>query len=105
MSFNTYNSPVRRDTINNNLGPRRYKTYLYPKLEQTTSDRYIITIRGDRLDQIAYKFYGSATYWKILAQANNLGKNSLAIPEGTRLRIPVNPEDANRLFDEYNLER
>ena len=43
----------------------------------------------ERLDQVAGKFYGSASYWWIIAAASGIGWG-LQIPPGTILRIPVN---------------
>lgn len=105
MSFANFISNVRRDRKDGNLGPRRFETRLYPRLEKQTSDLYIVARRGDRLDLLSQKFYGTPIYWKIIAQANELGKNSFAVPEGTRLRIPVIPEEADRLYNKYNSER
>lgn len=65
------------------------KTVLYPDIARTSEDLWVITDSSDRLDLLAYQYYGSAQYWWVLAQANNIGKGTLAIEPGTQLRIPA----------------
>lgn len=101
MAFNYVDSNI----IQNKDNKRYRETNLYPKIEYQDTDIYIVTSRGERLDNYAYKYYNDASYWKVIAKANNLGKNSLVIPEGTRLRIPQNIEEIDRLFYQYNNKR
>jgi len=42
----------------------------------------------ERLDNIAYRFYGDPKYWYLIAQANNLAKGSFHANEGQTLDIP-----------------
>ena len=42
----------------------------------------------ERLDNIAYKFYGSAEYWWIIAKANKIVNGSFFAREGQKLVIP-----------------
>jgi len=42
---------------------------------------------GERIDQIAFKFYGDSQYWWIIAAASGIGWG-LQIPPGTILRVP-----------------
>ena len=70
-----------------------YTTVIYPSISTSTDDLYITCNEMDRLDIIAYKYYGDSRYWKVLAQANNLGLGTLYIPGGFRLRIPKNTSD------------
>lgn len=67
----------------------RFST-IYPKVEIDTEDIYIYTKQQDRLDLLADKYYGDVNLWWIIAQANYLGKGSMNIPPGTKLRIPQN---------------
>tara|TARA_Y100000034_G_scaffold74103_1_gene89142 strand:+ start:238 stop:507 length:270 start_codon:yes stop_codon:yes gene_type:complete len=62
-------------------------TTLYKKIPETNEDIWVITQYGDRLDLIAYQFYGDATLWWAIAQANNI-KGSMKPAPGTSLRIP-----------------
>ena len=43
----------------------------------------------ERLDLLAYRFYGDASKWWIIASANGLGKGTLFVPENTTVRIPI----------------
>ena len=43
---------------------------------------------GDRLDLLANQYYGSPTYWWIIANANNIHDGKLGLKDGTILRIP-----------------
>ena len=79
-------------------GKRYRKTIEYPKMEKTVDDKYIIGMQGDRLDNLAHKYYGDARLWWILARANYLGKGDLSVPIGKQLRIP---KDYLGIMDEY----
>ena len=80
------------------LGKRFKKTIQYPKMAKTPNDTYIVSIQGDRLDNLAYKFYNDSRLWWILARANNLGKGDMEVPIGKQLRIPI---DHIAIYDEY----
>ncbi len=79
-------------------GKRYRKTIEYPKMVKTVDDKYIIGMQGDRLDNLAHKYYGDARLWWILARANYLGKGDLSVPIGKQLRIP---KDYLGIMDEY----
>lgn len=42
-----------------------------------------------RLDHLAAEFYGSSSYWWIIAAASGIGWN-LQVPAGTIIRVPLN---------------
>jgi len=65
-----------------------YKTVVYPKIDRHVTDIYIDVLQSDRLDNLAFKYYSNVRLWWILAEANKLGKGSLYIPTGRRIRIP-----------------
>jgi hypothetical protein len=44
-------------------------------------------VLGERLDQLAQRYYGDASLWRVIAAANDIADPS-AIPAGTLLRIP-----------------
>ncbi len=83
-------------------GRRYLPTTLYPNIPFSSNDIYVRTTPGDRLDLLSYQFYGDVKYWWIIAHANNLGKGSMAIPEGSQVRIPANPIQIQSLFVEIN---
>jgi hypothetical protein len=87
------------EILKTETGKRYKKTIVYPKMTKTVDDRYIIAIQGDRLDNLAFKYYGDARLWWILARANYLGKGDLSVPIGKQIRIP---EDYLGIIDEYN---
>lgn len=45
-------------------------------------------IAGERLDQIAYKYYQKPEFWWIIPEYNPELEDITAIPAGTLLRIP-----------------
>lgn len=69
-------------------GKRRYETILYPRIPVKATDIYILSKKLDRLDNIAYEYYGDQRYWWIIKVANNLPGGTLQIPAGSRIRIP-----------------
>lgn len=84
-----------------NIGAEYYQTNTYPEIPLNENDIYVITDVGDRLDLLAYQFYKDVTLYWIIAIANYdvLALDSLYIPEGTQLRIPV---DINNILNSYN---
>lgn len=71
-------------------GKNVYRTTYYPVIPESIDDTYIIASESDYLDSLAKKYYGDESYWWVIAQANNLGKGKLSIPQGKQLRIPGN---------------
>jgi len=76
-----------------------YGTIMYPKIERKSSDLYVMSRLGDRLDNLAMEFYKDVTLWWIIAQANNIGKGTLNVPIGTTLRIP---QETDIIIETYN---
>jgi hypothetical protein len=72
-------------------GVRYRASTRYPDIPFSENDVFIYTVRGDRLDNLAYQFYQDATLWWILSIANpTLPNDSLYPPGGFQLRIPAN---------------
>ena len=69
-----------------------YKTTLYQRVPETNGDLHIISTEGDRLDNLAFQFYGDASLWWYIAKANNL--TSMNIPAGKSLVIPASTDSA-----------
>lgn len=94
-----YNAPILK-TANTNRP--YYKGRFYPNIPLTASDVYVITTIGDRLDSLAFSYYGDPTLWWIISVANNnITKGALYPDPGTQLRIP-NPGNVNSLLESYN---
>lgn len=76
------------------IEPSTKKKYLgstiYPKIKASDNDLYIISEVTDRLDLLAYKYYGDRTLWWVIAVANNINDASFYVKEGIQLRIPSN---------------
>jgi hypothetical protein len=68
----------------------RYRSSVkYPDVPFSENDIYIYTIRGDRLDNLAYQFYNDSSYWWIISIANpDIPNDSIYPPIGYQLRIP-----------------
>ncbi len=90
--------------INKTLdGKRYYKSKIYPEIPFLETDEYIITIMGDRLDLLAYDYYGDPGLWWIISVANNnVTKGSIFPKPGTQLRIPIDISYVKYLFNQLN---
>jgi len=84
----------------NSTGSQYYLNNLYPDVEYTEDDNYVITTLGDRLDLLANNFYGDSSLWWIIASANALPGDSLYPPVGLQLRIPT---DIRTILDSYKV--
>ena len=68
----------------------KYNTTIYARIPERNDDIFVITQDGDRLDNLAYQFYGDPQLWWYIAQANKI--NTMNIEAGTSLRIPVSTD-------------
>ncbi len=69
-----------------------FGTTVYDDVPQINDDVYVITQEGDRLDNLAFEYYGDQHLWWFIARANNI--KAMNVPVGTRLRIPISTENA-----------
>jgi len=81
------------------LADQYYVNNIYPDILPNEQDNYIITTLGDRLDLLAFDFYGDTDLWWIIASANSLPGDSLTPEPGTQLRIPT---DIRSILNSYN---
>ena len=63
----------------------KYDTTIYNEVPESDNDIFIITQDGDRLDNLAFRFYGDSKMWWFIAQTNNI--NTMNLEPNTRLRI------------------
>ncbi len=91
-----------KDRITKN---RVIATTIYPEIEPADSDIYIYTKSHERLDLLAYQYYGTQRLWLVLAQANHIGNGSFVIEPGTRLRIPQDMTKILNDLEKINIER
>lgn len=82
--------------------PRYYKNALYPEVEVSENDTYIITTSDDRLDLLANDFFGDPKLWWIIATANNFPGNSMYVTNGIQVRIPGDPSKIMNDFAQLN---
>lgn len=95
---------IKSDTgITSTSGKDMYFPTYYPDIEAKEDDNYIITGVTDRLDNIAFDFYGNSSLWWVIAMANNLEGDSIYPPQGMYLRIPSNPTEVLAQYKEANL--
>lgn len=80
-------------------GKRVFKTTYYPIIHPSDNDVIVISNDTTFLDSLAFKYYGDPTLYWIIAQANNLGKGRMSVPQGLSLRIPTN---INNIIDKFN---
>lgn len=83
-------------------GRRFRKTILLPIIEPTEDDVYIIGQVGDRLDNLAFKYYKDSSLWWIIARANGIGNGDFVVPIGKQLRIPFDKFGIIDLYNELN---
>ena len=76
--------------ILNTESGKRYLSTVMPITVDTDTTFSITYYTGenDRLDSLAYKYYGSATLWWVIAKANGLANGTITIKPGTKLLIP-----------------
>jgi hypothetical protein len=88
---------------NLNTGVRQYRDSKYPTVPLSVNDIYVITTIGDRYDLLANQYYGDSSLWWIISIANNaLPQNSIFIPIGTQIRIPINVTEIISSYNELN---
>jgi hypothetical protein len=83
----------------NLTGSTYYETNIYPEVQPTSTDYYVITTVNDRLDLIAQDFYQDSSLWWVIASANALPGDSIYPPIGIQLRIPTN---LKTILNNYN---
>ena len=74
----------------NNNPKRYYVNAVYPEIPPTSEDKYIITSVEDRLDLLAFDYYGDETLWWVISRANPdvTRRDSFFIKSGVQIRIP-----------------
>jgi hypothetical protein len=88
-----------------NTGERYYRNNIYPDIEASQTDLYVITVLGDRLDLLAFNFYGDESLWWVIASANSLPGDSLYLEPGAQIRIPSNVPGVINEYKSANINR
>ena len=74
----------------NKEGKRVFKPTMYPSIPIRDSDIFIYPRFGDRLDNLAFKYYNDVSLWWIIAKANNLDAAHIGLEVDNQIRIPTN---------------
>jgi hypothetical protein len=90
-----YDSATVRTDDNGN---RIFGSVIYPDVQPQPEDVVITAESGTRLDELAFQYYNDAKLWWIIAVANQLGRGSLEVEAGTRVRIP---QGISNVLNEY----
>jgi len=83
----------------NRKGQRTLVSTVYPKISLSDQDKFTFPIDGERLDNVAFRYYGDASLWWVIAQANNLGKGRTILNPNFQIRIPGN---ITKILADYN---
>jgi hypothetical protein len=82
---------------------RFFNPLLDVNIDLDATDEYVIASFGERLDLLAYRYYGDASLWWIIASANpQLRKDSMFLEPGTQVRVPINYRLLLTKFNEFN---
>lgn len=88
------------ETKKTNDGRTVFRSKIPPNIPLRDTDIYVATETGDRLDTLAYQYYEDASYWWIIAAANNIHDAPFGLVDGTILRIP---QQYIEIVNNYNL--
>ena len=81
-------------------GIRVYSTTYYPEIRISDGDSFMYPIEGERLDNLANKYYGDTTLWWIIAKANNINDSTVISNTLKRVRIPTEIQEVLQKLDE-----
>ena len=79
-------------------GSQYYTNNVYPEIPVSDQDDYVIAVLGDRIDLLAFDFYGDVALWWVIASANSLPGDSLYLEPGMQIRIP---NDVPGIINQY----
>ena len=90
------------NTISN--GKTYFKYIKYPEIPLSIEDIYITSKIGDRVDMIAYRFYGDDSLWWCITTANPniIKRDTFFIKPGLQIRIPLDVESIQDDFERIN---
>jgi hypothetical protein len=96
--YQELSEPIKED------GVVRYATTHYPFVPYRDTDIYLIGRARQRLDLLAYEYYNDPQYWWVIAEVNNIGKGTMAVPVNRRIRIPypLSSIDIQNLINRLN---
>lgn len=83
-------------------GTRYLNRIQYPTIPLRDSDILVKGLFGQRIENLANKFYGNVELWWIIARANEMKNGSMYLVPGKEYRIPQNVSFILREFEELN---
>ena len=83
-------------------GTRYLNRIQYPTIPLRDSDILVKGLFGQRIENLANKFYGNVEFWWIIARANEMKNGSMYLVPGKEYRIPQNVSFILREFEELN---
>ena len=72
--------------IKDNNGKRKASTTIFPVVPFSQKDIFIKITSPERLDLLAYQYYGDTSLWWYIAKANKI--QTMNIEDNVQLRIP-----------------
>ena len=92
------------DTLGFSGGGHFYRNIKYPEIPLSINDMYVITTIGDRLDQLAHRFYRDTRLWWVIPAANmdKIRRDSFHLDPGIEIRIPMDVTNIIKLFESLN---
>jgi len=95
-----YDNSVTLKTLQ---GKPYYDSKRYPNIPLSENDLYVVTGIGDRLDNLAYRYYRDSNLWWVISMANNnVTRGSMFPYPGTQLRIPIDISTVLKIYNQFN---
>ena len=89
--------------MKNKKGQRVYRPTIYPNIPLDDNDVFLWTKEGDRLDNLAFKYYKDPSLWWMISKANsNIDYGKVALNAGIQIRIPMNIEKTLKDLEKLN---
>lgn len=99
MSTIARRSRLRFSSLNSSEGFEFWDLTIFPTIPEQPDDLQYQVTSADRLDLLAYRFYGDQIYWWVLAVANGLELVQTEFNVGLVLRIPAPRWVSDNLFE------
>lgn len=91
-SWLNFCEPVSLYTVKGSINNKRrsdfWDLFVPPTIASTDSDTIHIVAARERIENIAYRYYGSPLLWWVIAERNNIDLPLAELRQGMRLVIP-----------------